>query len=42
MNYIEKLSNNKIGFTLNNGVLITRETFQYVSYAKIYCKNYCL
>ncbi len=32
MNYIEKLGNNKIGFTLNSGLPIKRRTFQYVSY----------
>jgi hypothetical protein len=32
MNYIEKVGNNKIGFTLTNNQLITRETFQCVSF----------
>jgi hypothetical protein len=31
MDYIEKVANNKIGFTLINKLLITRETFQTVS-----------
>jgi hypothetical protein len=31
MDYIEKVGNNKIGFTLTNKFLITRETFQHVS-----------
>jgi hypothetical protein len=32
MNYIEKVGNNKIGFTLTNNQLITRETFQSVGF----------
>jgi len=28
---MEKLGNNRVGFTLTNGVLITRRTFEYVS-----------
>jgi hypothetical protein len=32
MNYIEKVENNKIGFTLTNKKLITRSTFQSVSF----------
>jgi hypothetical protein len=32
INYIEKVGNNKIGFTLTNDEMITRKTFQAVSY----------
>ncbi len=32
MSYIEKLANNKIGFTFINDVLITRKTFEFVSH----------
>jgi hypothetical protein len=32
MNYIEKVGNNKIGFTLTNKLMITRSTFEFVSF----------
>jgi len=31
MDYMEKLSNNEIGFTFTNNILITRRTFKFVS-----------
>jgi len=31
LDYIEKLADNRIGFTLTNGVLIKRRTFEFVS-----------
>ncbi len=37
-NYIQKLGDNKIGFTLINGVLITRSSFHFVSLYLISCK----
>jgi hypothetical protein len=38
-NYIQKLGDNKIGFTLTNGVLITRSSFQFVSKVNIVLIN---
>ncbi len=32
MNYIEKVGNNKIGFTLTNKLMITRSTFRSVRF----------
>jgi hypothetical protein len=39
MSYIEKMANNKIGFTFTNDVMITRKTFEFVSLLILFKKK---